>query len=225
MAYSQWLRLSRSPWADKICRQEVAQVSSDGKKKAAVRLPAVVRFAALTALAVNLAHGARSEIMPPSPPPNTQKMQWQGYRAVESLATSGRTQEALRQLDARLVHKPEDARAAYMKGLVLMQIGRVQEAERWFKMMQSVFPDLAQPYNALAVIYFGRGDLLSAQNVLQALLAEHPNQSIAQRNLADVYLQLARQSYEKILEANPKDAKISAIIHALDAIHDNSGTP
>lgn len=215
--------------------QEVVQVLWDKKAKrvAWVRLPTPVLAGLLAALLAGLAYGARAETAPPplSPvhaPAVARRMppaSWPGYRAVEALATSGRAQEALRQLDLRLVQRPEDARAAYMKGLVLMQLGRGADAERWFKMMQGNFPELAQPYNALAVIYFGRGDLLSAQNVLQAVLAQHPDNRTAQRNLAEIYLRLARESYEKIRKTAPEDARIAAIINALDALNQTSGLP
>lgn len=100
-----------------------------------------------------------------------------------------------------------------------MQMGESEQAERWFKMMQSNFPDLAQPYNALAVIYHGRGDLLSAQNVLEASLAQHPDNRIAQINLADIYLELARKNYDMALKMQPDDAKIAAKLKALEALN------
>lgn len=147
-----------------------------------------------------------------APPP------WSGYQAAESLATNGNPELALKQLEARLASAPDDAKASYLKGLILMQLGKADEAERWFKMMQANFPDLPQPYNALAVIYTGRGDLLSAENTLQALLAQNPNHRNAQINLANIYIKLARQSYQKALNANPKDTAIAAKLKALEAL-------
>lgn len=145
--------------------------------------------------------------------------QWSGYANVEATAINGNPELALKQLDRRLAVASNDARAAYLKGLILMQMGESEQAERWFKMMQSNFPDLAQPYNALAVIYHGRGDLLSAQNVLEASLAQHPDNRIAQINLADIYLELARKNYDMALKMQPDDAKIAAKLKALEALN------
>lgn len=143
---------------------------------------------------------------------------WSGYAAAESLATNGNPELALKQIDVRLIQAPDDAKAAYLKGLILMQLSRGEEAERWFKMMQSNFPTLSQPYNALAVIYTGRGDLLSAENTLQALLAQHPNDRTAQENLAKIYVKLARASYQKLQKAKAKDATIAQTIKLLEQI-------
>lgn len=221
--------LIRSSWVDKIPGKEVIQVFSNKTKRrvAWLRLRKAMLVGMLSSMLASFAQGAQTEAAAPplssaQTPETAQSIapaSWPGYREVESLATSGRAREALRWLDTRLVAHPEDARAVYMKGLVLMQTGRNEEAARWFKMMQSNFPDLTEPYNALAVIYFGRGDLLSAQNVLRAVLAQHPENLTAERNLAEVYLKLARESYEKLRKAMPEDAKIAAMIKTLDTLH------
>lgn len=143
---------------------------------------------------------------------------WSGYKTAESLATNGQPEIALKQLEARLAIAPDDARAAYLKGLILMQQGKTDDAERWFKMMQSNFPNLPQPYNALAIIYTGRDDLESAQNVLQALLMQHPNHHNARVNLAHIYLRLARENYQQALKAKPNDDTIKNILKNLETL-------
>lgn len=143
---------------------------------------------------------------------------WSGYSGVQQTAENGNPQEALRQLNIRLNNQPEDAKAAYLKGLVLMQLGESEKAERWFKMMQANFPDLPQPENALAVIYSGRGDLTGAEAVLRSVLLKQPGHVSARLNLAKVYLQLAQAEYEKALKAKPDDAMIARRLKALKTI-------
>lgn len=147
-----------------------------------------------------------------APPP------WSGYQAAESLAANGNPELALKQLEARLVSAPDDAKAAYLKGLILMQLGRAEDAERWFKMMNSNFPTLPQPYNALAVIYSGRNDWTSAQKVLEQLLSIDPKHHNARLNLANVHLRLAREQYEAALNNKPNDAMIMQKLQQLDAL-------
>lgn len=147
--------------------------------------------------------------------------QWSGYHAAESLATNGSPELALRQLDARLASAPDDRKAAYLKGLILMQMRKSEEAERWFRMMQSNFPDMPQPYNALAVIYDGRGDLAAARQILQDLLTLHPDQHGARVNLGNIYLKLARSEFEKALKEKPDDAMIR---RKLEAIQESGGS-
>ena len=136
--------------------------------------------------------GAVTATPPPAPDAATPKPTaaeeeanppWSGYAQAQSMAENGNPRGALKQLETRLSTRPDDSRAAYLKGLVLMQLGRSEEAERWYKMMQANFPDLPQPGNALAVIYAGRGDLPAAEAALRALLEKHPDHTSARVNL------------------------------------------
>ena len=143
---------------------------------------------------------------------------WSGYAQAQSMAENGNPRGALKQLETRLSTHPEDSRAAYLKGLVLMQLGRGDEAERWYKMMQANFPDLPQPGNALAVIYAGRGDLPAAEAALRALLEKHPDHTSARVNLARLYVQMAQAEYEKALKDTPDNAMIARKLEALKAM-------
>ena len=143
---------------------------------------------------------------------------WSGYAQAQSMAENGNPRGALKQLETRLSTHPEDSRAAYLKGLVLMQLGRGDEAERWYKMMQANFPDLPQPGNALAVIYAGRGDLPAAEAALRALLEKHPDHTSARVNLARLYVQMAQAEYEKALKDQPDNAMIARKLEALKAM-------
>ena len=143
---------------------------------------------------------------------------WSGYAQAQSMAENGNPRGALKQLEARLSTRPDDSRAAYLKGLVLMQLGRSEEAERWYKMMQANFPDLPQPGNALAVIYAGRGDLPAAEAALRALLEKHPDHTSARVNLARLYVQMAQAEYEKALKEQPDNAMIARKLEALKAM-------
>ena len=105
---------------------------------------------------VTPAVGEVQPLAPATPAPTAAEEEadppWAGYAQAQSMAENGNPRGALRQLESRLATNPQDSRAAYLKGLVLMQLGRGEEAERWYKMMQANFPDLPQPGNALAVI-------------------------------------------------------------------------
>ena len=100
---------------------------------------------------------------------------WNGYKAVESLAVNGNPALALKQINSRLAQFSDDTKAAYLKGLILMQMGKADEAERWFKMMIVNFPNVPQFYNALSVIYTGKKDLKAAQNILEEYVMSDNN--------------------------------------------------
>ena len=171
--------------------------------------------------------GAVTATPPPAPDAATPKPTaaeeeanppWSGYAQAQSMAENGNPRGPLKQLETRLPPRPDDSRAAYLKGLVLMQLGRSEEAERWYKMMQANFPDLPQPGNALAVIYAGRGDLPAAEAALRALLEKHPDHTSARVNLARLYVQMAQAEYEKALKDTPDNAMIARKLEALKAM-------
>ncbi|MBP3195278.1 MAG: tetratricopeptide repeat protein [Cardiobacteriaceae bacterium] len=141
--------------------------------------------------------------------------QWIGYKQVEALATNGNPELALKQLNMRLMNSPDDGKAAYIKGLILMQLGRADEAERWFKMMQVNFPSQSAASNALAVIYQGRGDWNAARATLEGFLEREPDNINARKNLAYIYTKLAREQYYRATQTK-KDPAVEAKIHALD---------
>ncbi|WP_298645243.1 tetratricopeptide repeat protein [uncultured Cardiobacterium sp.] len=166
--------------------------------------------------------GEVQPLVPATPPPTAAEEEadppWAGYAQAQSMAENGNPRGALRQLESRLATNPQDSRAAYLKGLVLMQLGRGEEAERWYKMMQANFPDLPQPGNALAVIYAGRGDLPAAELALRDVLLKHPEHNSARVNLARLYVQMAQAEYEKALKATPDNAMIARKLEALKAM-------
>lgn len=142
---------------------------------------------------------------------------WLGYEAVEKLAVQGNPLQALQQLDMRLVQAPEDSRAAYMKGLILMQTGQVAQAKRWFVMMQANYPELSQPYTALAVIYDGSGEYEKGVAILQQLLTLQPQHVKARQSLAQLYLKLAAQQLGQTLKSAEEDAMILRQLETLIA--------
>ena len=171
---------------------------------------------------VTPAVGEVQPLAPATPAPTAAEEEadppWAGYAQAQSMAENGNPRGALRQLESRLATNPQDSRAAYLKGLVLMQLGRGEEAERWYKMMQANFPDLPQPGNALAVIYAGRGDLPAAELALRDVLLKHPEHNSARVNLARLYVQMAQAEYEKALKATPDNAMIARKLEALKAM-------
>lgn len=171
---------------------------------------------------VTPAVGEVQPLAPATPAPTAAEEEadppWAGYAQAQSMAENGNPRGALRQLESRLATNPQDSRAAYLKGLVLMQLGRGEEAERWYKMMQANFPDLPQSGNALAVIYAGRGDLPAAELALRDVLLKHPEHNSARVNLARLYVQMAQAEYEKALKATPDNAMIARKLEALKAM-------
>jgi Flp pilus assembly protein TadD len=78
---------------------------------------------------------------------------------VDDLATAraalreGDLAAAATAIDRHLVAKPTDERARFLKGVILSEQGRTNEAFDVFFALTQDHPELAEPYNNLAVIY------------------------------------------------------------------------
>lgn len=118
---------------------------------------------------------------------------------AQSLIDQGQYERALSTLDAHLQKVPHDAEARFTRGLVLVKLGRNDDAVKAFSDLTRDYPQLPEPYNNLAVLYAQRGDYEKARDALEAALATHPSYATAHENLGDIYAALAAAAYNRAL--------------------------
>lgn len=130
------------------------------------------------------------------------------YGAAQQLYRRGQPAEALARIDAALQANPRDARARFLRGVILTEEKRTDEAIRTFTDLTQDFPELAEPYNNLGVIYASQGDYLRARESLEMAVRANAGYATAQENLGDVYALLAGQAYGKAaqLDKNNRSA-------------------
>jgi Flp pilus assembly protein TadD len=116
---------------------------------------------------------------------------------ADLLLRAGRTAEALAKVDEYLAAKPLDMQARFLKGLILTEQKRESEAIDVFVRLTQSYPEYAEPYNNLAVLYAARGDLEGARKALETAVRVNPKYVTAQENLGDVYARLAVAAYER----------------------------
>jgi len=102
-------------------------------------------------------------------------------------------------VDRYLVGKPADERARFLKGVILSEQGRTNEAFDVFFTLTLDHPELAEPYNNIAVIYAARGEYERAREALEGAIRANPDYAVAYENLGDVYARLAARAYERSL--------------------------
>jgi len=107
---------------------------------------------------------------------------------------------ALKRIDAHLNAKPQDLQALFIKGLILAQQKRNDDAIRIFTEITQKYPALPEPYNNLAVIYANQGHYDKAKNALEAALKTNPSYATAHENLGEIYVQMASEAYDKALQ-------------------------
>ena len=129
---------------------------------------------------------------------------------VSSLLRAKQFSEALAKADAYLAERADDPQMRFLKGLVLSSMDRREDAIALFSKLSADYPALPEPYNNLAVLYAAGGQYDKARAALENAVKANPNYARAHENLADVYAQLADQSYAAMLQIEPDNATVRA---------------
>ena len=137
---------------------------------------------------------------------------------VKQLLSAGQTTEANARLDQMLAVKPKDPQLRFMKGVVLTESGRTAEAIDIFISLSTDYPELAEPYNNLAVIYAGQGRYDKARVALEAAIRGNPSYATAYENLGDAYARLAAQAYARGQQLDPDNAELAPKLARLQAL-------
>jgi Flp pilus assembly protein TadD len=113
---------------------------------------------------------------------------------------------ALEQINGYLAGKPKDAQGRFLKGLILTELNRTNEAIETFSDLTDEFPELPEPYNNLAVLYANQGQFERAKNSLEMAIRTHPAYATAHENLGDIYAKMASMAYNKALQLDKSNA-------------------
>ncbi len=127
---------------------------------------------------------------------------------VQRLYYSGQAGSAMQRADQFLAAKPNDPQMRFMKGVMLADAKRDDEAITVFQKLTEDHPDLAEPYNNLAALYAAGGDYAKARATLEQALRTNPAYATALENLGDVYAALAAQSYERALKLDSANVSV-----------------
>lgn len=118
---------------------------------------------------------------------------------IGKLMKQGQPAQALDRAEQYLASNPKDPQARFLKGLVLTELNRQQEAITVFTKLTEDFPESPEPYNNLAVIYAQQKQYDKARQALEMAIRTHPSYATAHENLGDIYAQMASQAYDKAL--------------------------
>jgi len=116
------------------------------------------------------------------------------------LYQQGKLDQALAKINAALSQQPKDAQGRFIKGLILTEQKKPADAIQVFTGLTEDYPELPEPYNNLAVLYASQGNYDKAKAALELAIHTHPSYATAYENLGDIYAQLARRSYDKVLQ-------------------------
>ncbi|MBP7422735.1 MAG: tetratricopeptide repeat protein, partial [Sulfuritalea sp.] len=160
-----------------------------------IRLNVTRLLAALASLALLLA----------AAPANADALQ-----DIGKLIKQGQHVQALDQVDKYLAGKPKDAQGRFLKGIILTEMNRANDAIAVFTKLTEEFPELPEPYNNLAVIYAQQKQFDKAKQALEMAIRTHPSYATAHENLGDIYARLASQAYDKALQIDSSNSSAQA---------------
>lgn len=116
---------------------------------------------------------------------------------VRQQAAEGRVQEALQLTEQALQAQPRHAEWRFLRGVLLLDLGRQEAAYAAFMALHESHPELPDPLNNLAVIHAARGEWHDARRRLEEALRNDPSHRSARENLGDVYLRLAVDHWQQ----------------------------
>lgn len=142
---------------------------------------------------------------------------------VQRLYYAGQADAARARADEFLAKHPKDAPMRFIKGVMLADAKRDAEAIALFQKITEDYPDLAEPYNNLAVLYANAGDYGKARSTLELALRTNPSYATAHENLGDVYAALAAQSYARALKLDPANMTVPPKLAIVRELYKHSG--
>ncbi|PKO54034.1 MAG: hypothetical protein CVU27_00055 [Betaproteobacteria bacterium HGW-Betaproteobacteria-20] len=140
---------------------------------------------------------------------------------ISQMADQGQAAAAIERLNVYITANPKNAQALFMKGVLLAEQGRRDEAIRVFIDVTEKFPNLPEPYNNLAVLYADQGQFDKAKKALETAIKTHPSYATAHENLGDIYARMASEAYDKALQLDTGNTRAQT---KLSLIKDLFGT-
>jgi len=134
---------------------------------------------------------------------------------VKKLLRQEKYERALVLVDKYMAVNPRDPQMRFWKAWITDRTGDKQVALNMYLSLTQDYPEIAEPFNNLAVLYAAKGQFSVAKEALDAALRANPNFADAHENMGDVLIQLANYSYQRSLQINPTQRGVSRKLNTL----------
>jgi len=129
---------------------------------------------------------------------------------ASQLMKQGKLEAALEKTDQVLAAKPKDAQARFLKGVILTEMNRHDDAIAMFTRLTEDYPELPEPYNNLAALYAQHHQFDKARYALEMAVRANPAYATAYENLGDIYARMAGEAYGKAQQLDAANASARA---------------
>lgn len=137
--------------------------------------------------------------------------------AVDAYVAKGDYSKALKAVDMGLKRNSHSAQLRFQRCVVLERMGRTENAKTELKRFISLYPEIPEGYNNLAVLLSREGRLEEAQEHLTRALALRPKFRQAHVNLGNLYLARAKAAFETA-QAIQSDSTVKTRLDAVTAL-------
>jgi tetratricopeptide (TPR) repeat protein len=144
------------------------------------------------------------------------------YDDASKLFKQGNYAGALEKVDTILATTPRDARARFLKGLILTEQSKPADAIKVFTSLTEDYPELPEPYNNLAVLYAEQGQYDKARQSLEKAIKTHPSYATAHENLGDIYAKMASDAYDKALQLDRSNSRAQTKLSMIKELFSSS---
>lgn len=140
------------------------------------------------------------------------------YKEVLRLFKAGQLEQAQTLALTYLTNHPRDPQMRFIHSSIQTELGQPEQAITNLLSLTQDYPELAEPYNNLAVLYAAQKQYEQAKNALEIAIRNRPDYATAFENLGDVYAQLASQAYAQAqhhganLQLQNKQTKLAQVL-------------
>lgn len=137
---------------------------------------------------------------------------------IQRLINEGSYEAAIAEAAKAGERHPRRVEIAFLTGVAQSRLGRDDEAIATFEALIRDYPELAEPYNNLAVLYAGRNELDEARATLERAIRTQPSYALAHENLGDVLLRIARREYDLAARSASTTSTASRKLELIDEL-------
>ena len=143
---------------------------------------------------------------------------------ISQLSEQGQQAAALDRVNVYLITNPKDPQAMFMKGIILVESGKREDAIKTFTELTEFHPNLPEPYNNLAVLYADAGQYDKAKKSLETAIKTHPSYATAHENLGDIYARMASEAYDKALQLDNRNSRAQSKLSMIKDLFGSSAS-
>lgn len=144
---------------------------------------------------------------------------------ITQLASQGQQAAALNRINTYVSNNPQDVQGLFVRGVLLTEMNRRDEAIKVFTDITEKFPSLPEPYNNLAVLYADQGQYDKARKALESAIKTHPSYATAHENLGDIYARMASEAYDKALQLDNSNERAQGKLALIKDLFSTSSRP